>query len=98
MALTVETAGAIVPGRKHQEVFMANRTIRVIRKFYRNGKLVQIGDVIEVSENHAKELISTNKAEFCDPPAKVDTSKKEEPKAEASKVKDATAETKKGGK
>lgn len=77
---------------------MANRTIRVIRKFYRNGKLTQIGDIIEVSENQARELISTNKAEFCDPPVKVDTSKKEEPKTESPKAKEAPVETKKGGK
>jgi hypothetical protein len=66
MALTLETAGALVPGgqpKKQKGDFMANVRIKVLRPFYYAGVPLKKGEEIEVSSNFAIDMISNNKAE-----------------------------------
>lgn len=84
---------------------MATKTIRVLRKFFINGVMQDIGKVITVTEVEAVGLIAIKKAEIIPdaaPAPKVEAKKeepkKEEQKTEASETKDASPENKKGGK
>ena len=82
---------------------MATKTIKVLRKFYHNGALQDVGKIIMVSEVEAKGYVGSNKAEIIpEPPptmeAKKEEPKKEDPKEEVPKSKEPIAESKKGGK
>jgi hypothetical protein len=103
MVLTFKSAGALVPGTKPAEVVMEMRSIKVLRKFYYDGKLQEIGTIMKVSEIDAKGLAAMNKAEIIpeSPVEKIvkkEELKKEELKTEAPKSKEPTIESKKGGK
>ncbi len=104
MGLTLENAGALVPGTKSTEVVMKMESVRVLRKFYmiENGinRIQEIGKVLMVSEVEAKGLIASNKAEAIpDIPSKIEMKKgelaKEQPKSETPKVKEPEIKTKK---
>jgi hypothetical protein len=103
MVLTLESAGALVSGTKPSEVIMATKTIKVLRKFYRDGVIQEIGKILTVSETEAISYVGTNKAAIIPEPLpdvenKKEEPKKPEPKTEASKTKESSVETKKGGK
>jgi hypothetical protein len=85
MALTLESAGALVSGTKSPEVVMATKTIKVLRKFYINGVIQEIGKKITVSETEAAGYVGSNKAEIVPDTPTVDVVKKEEPKKEEHK-------------
>ncbi len=81
---------------------MATKTIKVLRKFYMNGVIQEVGKIIAVSEIDAISLVSSNKAEIIPEPAPKTEVKKEEPKkeqqkTEGPKTKESSGETKKGG-
>lgn len=43
---------------------MAMKTIKVLRKFYHNGALLEVGKIVTVSEVEAKGYVGSNKAEI----------------------------------
>jgi len=103
MALTLESAGALVSGTKISEVIMETKTIKVLRKFYISGVVQEIGKIITVSEAEARGYVGVNKAEIIPDPlpkmeVKKEEPKKEEPKTETQKEEEVSIETKKGGK
>ena len=57
MGLTVENAGALVPGIKSKQAEVVMKTIKALRRFYHNdnGKMVvvEVGKVLVVSEIEA---------------------------------------------
>jgi len=102
MVLDHKSAGALILGTKPSEVIMSAKTIKVLRRFYINGVVQEIGKKIQVSATDAVAWVGTNKAEIVpDEPEKIEAKKeepkKEEPKAGASRGKESPAETKKGG-
>ena len=83
MALTLETAGALVSGSKSTEVVMDNaKTIRVIRAFYHNRVVMKVGEIFTVPEGQAKMYVNSNKAEFVAETPKVEPKKVEAPAPE----------------
>ena len=105
--LDFNSAGALIPGAKLPEVNMETKTIKVLRKFYYNGKVQEIGQILTVSRVEAIGLEGTHKAvvvpdlppkqEIPKEEPKKEEPKKEEPKAGSFRGKETSAETKKGG-
>jgi hypothetical protein len=94
MTLTLESAPALGRGLKLPEVVMPSvRTIKVLRKFYHNGALLEVGKIITVSEIEAIGYKGSNKAEIVQEAEEV--IKKEQPKPEVPKVKESSAKSKK---
>jgi len=79
---------------------METKTIKVLRKFYINGVVQEIGKIIKVSSSDAKVWIGNNKAEYApeppEPPIEEEV-KKEEPKSEIPEIEEVSSKTKKGG-
>jgi hypothetical protein len=67
LVLTLESAGALVPGRKPED-FMQERPIeakvRVTRAFYVGKEVQEIGKVVTLPIRLAGEMVTSNKAEY----------------------------------
>lgn len=67
MVLTLENAGALVPGKKPED-FMQERPVeakvRVLRGFYVGTVPQEIGKVVMLPIRLAGEMVTSNKAEF----------------------------------
>lgn len=70
MALTLETAGALVSGgslKKEKGVIMETTRIKALRPFYYQGVVLNKGQEIEVGKIFAIDMVTANKAEIVIP-------------------------------
>lgn len=67
LVLTIENAGALIPGKITKEDFMETRTVRALRGFYFDRKVVKLGTIIKLPKIFAIEVCASNKAEMVDP-------------------------------
>lgn len=63
MALTIESAGALVPGAP---VPQPTRQVRVLRPFFFGGEAQAVGDLVPLPHVLAVEMIAAGKAEAVD--------------------------------
>ncbi len=73
------------------------KTIRAIRNFYHDRKVVAVGDLLTLPEGKAREYVSTNKAEFVAETKQEISTSKVDVKESVSVKKEPDAAQKKGG-
>jgi hypothetical protein len=75
VALTTESAGALIPGAP-LETTMNTKHGRVLRAFYFNGKPTVVGEPVELPAVFALEMAAAKKLELIDKPARaIETAK-----------------------
>jgi len=87
--LTLENAGALVPGKKPEENMQpvpAEAKIIVTRPFYHKMEIQEKGKIITLPIRLAQEMVSSNKAEFYYEPYQPTKAETEKGKTEKSKT------------
>jgi len=80
MVLTLESAGALVPGAKIKEENVETKTVKVLRGFFDGKNSLKPGDIVTLSASLARQAKDAHKIEYM--PDEPKPSKVESPKAE----------------
>lgn len=68
MVLAAAGSALVAASFTKEGMAVKTRTIRVVRAFIYERKGLSVGEVIEVPDGFAREVVASNKAVFADPP------------------------------